>query len=291
MKKLHYFFLVIILLAQGFAVYYLPEPEQVLINDSIEIKANYAVDKTISDNVSAVFLEVKNTSPYSLRFEPNFNSVLKDKKGWRYYRQVVKSKNEFAPGFVEPNTERKGFVYFKKVKNDQELRLNIKNIKVMDGKSSAREAEWIFRAVSENAENKIAEIELEASVADSAEVAPVGGNKLENLEYDKQLLVAKAQRDNYDQQKFKIELPQRVHRGDQLQIKVYAPTIVDVESVTMLIGVSQYVDLRKEGAGVFSAVYRIPELFDYGKYVVSFYIRFPDGNKTIRQKTLEIKSY
>jgi hypothetical protein len=59
----------------------------------------------------------------------------------------------------------------------------------------------------------------------------------------------------------------------------------------MLSGVSQYVDLRKEGTGVFSAVYRIPELFDYGKYVVSFYIRFPDGNKTIRQKTLEIKSY
>lgn len=291
MKKLLYLFLGSLLLAQAFAVYYTSDPEQLLINDNIEIKASYTIDKTLSDNVSAVFLEVKNTSPYSFRFEPNFNSTLKDKKGWRYYRQVVKSKNEFAPGFVEPNTERKGFVYFKKIKNDQELRLNIKNIKVMDGKSSAREAEWIFRAVSDNAENKIAAIELEAAVADSAEVAPVGGNKLENLEYDKQLIVAKAERDNYDKQKFRIDLPQSAHRGDQLNIKLYAPTIVDVESVTMLIGVSQYVDLRKEGAGVFSAVYRIPELFDYGKYVVSFYIRFPDGNKTIRQKTLEIKSY
>ena len=138
---------------------------------------------------------------------------------------------------------------------------------------------------------KLRAIELNESIADIPEVAIKVAKNLENLEYDKQLMLAKAERENYDRLKFKIEMPQSAHRGDNIQLKLFAPTIAEVESVTVLFGVSQSLDLRKEPGGVFSATYRVPELLDYGKYVVSFYIRFPEGNKTVRQKTLEIKSY
>jgi len=272
------------------AAFYTPDSPLYSYND-IEIKASAYPDKTISQDVNAIFLEVKNSSGFNLRLEPNFNSLIVDGTGRRYYRERVDSRAEFVPGIIEPRSERKGFIYFKKLKQPiGKFKLILKNIKLYNGKSSSQQAEWQFAAVSENSETRLAEIEAAAAVQEAAPgLLPAA--ELQNLEYDKQLQVAKAERENYDKLKFKIEMPSLARRGDTLDIKLYAPTIADVESVTMLIGVSQTLELRKMAGGVFSSTMRIPELMDYGKYVVSFYIRFVDGNKIIRQRTLDIKTY
>lgn len=274
------------------ADFYVSDPETYSFAD-VEIKASYYPDKAVSAELNSVYLEVKNPTPYNLRFEPNFNSQLVDAQGRRYYRQRVISSAEFVSGTIPPKSERKGFIYFKKFKSpvNERFSLIVKSIKLYDGKSPLQQAEWKFMKVSENAETEILKINIDNAILENTEEVIKQAKNLDNLEYDKQLIVAKAGRENYDQLKFKVDMPAALHRGEELNLKFYAPTIADVESVTALIGTSQYLDLRKEPEGVFSGYLKIPEFLDYGKYVVSFYIRFPDGNKTIRQKTLEIKSY
>ena len=106
--------------------------------------------------------------------------------------------------------------------------------------------------------------------------------------YEENLMLAKMSKPAVEQLEFKIELPDKATLGEKIKITVYPPTIIEIESVTFLIGISNYVDLPKNDDGSFVGYFSVPESFKPGDYICSFYFRLEDGSRTRRQRNLQV---
>jgi len=285
MKKL---ILMIVFLQALCAQSFSPQPPQHNYKDKVLFDAAYMIDKNISssENVTMIFLEVQNNAEKPLRIEPNYNSYLKDKNRNYYYHKRVKSVNAFQDGFIKPGESRSGFVYFRKLK-DENITFNfvVKDLKLYD-RSKPFKLEWQFVPVK-NRETAVIDLIKESAAVSGA--ATVINNQ--NLTYDNKLVVAQLDKPDLEKLDFKIDLPQKAERGQNIKLIVNAPTVADIKSITALIGISNYVDLSKGRDGVFTGYFRVPDVFDLGTYVVSFYIRFSDDSRVVRQKTLRIVGF
>ncbi len=285
-------FLIGLILFQSLFAYWAAVPQVQNCPGPVEISMKYVEDRDIpaTKDITVLYLTVANRSKYKFRIEPHSNSVLTAADGRRYYQKWTNSKSKFLNGFIPAGEERSGYLYFQSFRkpNTASFKVLIKNVKLYDEKSNGYDLNWEIIITS-----NLMALSQAARITDpdtAGGILPTS-DKLEDLDYDTRLKVAQQDRDNYDKLNFKIELPAKIHRAENLTLRLYAPTITEVDSVTVLIGISNYVDLQKGLNGVFTGYFRIPELFELGTYVISFYIRFPDGRRTVRQKTIEIISY
>ena len=157
-------------------------------------------------------------------------------------------------------------------------------MKIYDKRSKMFQMEWIFQPLLED--------QTEEFVSQGnfpVNTPKVIANLEKGLEYDQRLLVASAAGESSpDKVKFKIELPEKVKRGEKIKISVFPPTVVHVKAITVLIGLSNYIDLEKKRDGSFVGYFNVPDIYEYGTYVASFYIRLTSGERTIRQHTLRV---
>lgn len=271
------------------ALNYYPQQKVKNYNDEVLISAAYLIDKNaaVTKDITMIYLEVQNNSDHSLRFEPNYNSYLKDEKGGYYYRKKIESPNLFKDGFIEKGEKRTGFLYFKTAwREPRSFELTIRTIRLYDREKNNVSLNWFFLPdVSANA-GLIESVELEDLAS-----YPVQADTFKAPNYEENLRLAKMEKPAVDQLEYKIELPQRAVRGENIKFVVYPPTVADTESVTFLIGVSNYVDLHKSADGSFVGYFRVPENFEAGLYVCSFYLRLKDGSRTIRQQNLQITDF
>lgn len=87
----------------------------------------------------------------------------------------------------------------------------------------------------------------------------------------------------------RINMPVTVNRGDNIFIGVYPPTGADVEEVTVVIGIANYLTLNKQRDTSFTGYFRVPDLFDPGQYTVSFFFRTKDNKRRVLQRLLTVQ--
>jgi hypothetical protein len=255
--------------------------EQPLHNyqDQITIKADYAWDSSISENIEIIpiYLEIDNNSEYNFRIEPHYNSYILA-NGKKYFRVNPASDNAFLSGFIEAKNNRKGFIYFKKPQEEhQNIELVIKNIKIYDKKSKPFTLKWNFSKAAAIASTGQAPQDNSSAISDIPTT----------LNYATQLAVISSIPEP-DINSIKIEMKNRAVRGENLKISAYMPTGVEANNVTAVIGIANYTTLNKENNGIFTGYFRVPEIFDPGTYVVSFHILLNDNDRQVIQQLLEI---
>lgn len=271
------------------ALTYYPQQKTRNYNDDVVISAAYLIDKnaSVTKDITMIYLEVQNNSQHSLRFEPNYNSYLKDEKGVYYYRKKIASPNLFKDGFIEKGEKKSGFLYFKTPwSKPRSFDLTIRNIRLYDQEKNNVSLTWLF----------LPDVSANAALIESVELAdidtyPIQKEMFNAPNYEEKLRVAKMAQLSPDELEFKIELPAKAVRGENVKFTLYSPTVAEAESVTFLIGISNYVDLHKSSNGSFVGYFRVPENFEAGIYICSFYIRLKDGARTLRQKKLQITDF
>lgn len=260
---------------------YSANPETIPFKDQIFFKASFAQDEFVSRNQAvSFFLEIENRSPYTICVEPDFNSWIEAGQR-KYYRKPANSANRFISGSIEPGKIVKGFVYFVPFaipKKDNRFYLTLNNIRINDNHTAPFKIDWTFIPVSGSS--------LAASVKDSSEQKYV--EETTKLDYSAQLSVLKSDPGSF-LNNVKVEMPAKALRGQNLNIRFFMPTGIDAAEVTAVFGIANYVTLHKEADGIFAGYFRVPEVFDPGNYVASFFIRTADGKKYLVQKSISIE--